>query len=53
MYNVFDGVHIYIRKALAFLGKLKSSNKDNYSFKAVKCPSSVRELVLFENDIWI
>ena len=36
-------------KALAFLGKLKSSDKDNYCFKTVKCPSSVKELVPFEN----
>ena len=38
-------------KALAFLGKLKSSDKDNYGFKTVKCPSSVKELVPFENDM--
>ena len=38
-------------KALKFLGKLKSSEKDNYGFKMVKCPSSVKELVLFENDM--
>ena len=38
-------------KALTFLGKLKSSEKDNYGFKTVKCPSSVKELVLFENDM--
>ena len=38
-------------KALTFLGKLKSSDKDNYGFKAVKCPSSVKELVPFENDM--
>ena len=36
---------------LAFLGKLKSSDKDNYSFKTVKCPSSAKELVPFENDM--
>ena len=40
-------------KALAFLGKLKSSDKDNYGFKTVKCPSSVKELVSFENDMMI
>ena len=28
-------------KALAFLGKLKSSDKDNYGFKTMKCPPSV------------
>ena len=39
------------RKALAFLGKLKSSNKDNYGFKTVKCTSSVKELVPLENDM--
>ena len=38
-------------KALAFLGKLKSSDKNNYGFKTVKCPFSVKELVLFENDM--
>ena len=38
-------------KALAFLGKLKSSEKDNYGFKSVKCPSSIKELVPFENDM--
>ena len=38
-------------KALAFLGKLKSSDKDNYGFKTVKCQSSVKELVPFENDV--
>ena len=38
-------------KALAFLGKLKSSDKDNYSFKTFKCPSSVKELVPFGNDM--
>ena len=40
-------------KVLAFLGKLKSSDKDNYGFKTVKCPSSVKELVSFENDMMI
>ena len=39
------------QKVLAFLGKLKSSDKDNYSFKTVKCPSSAKELVPFENDM--
>ena len=38
-------------KVLAFLGKLKSSDKDNYGFKTVKCSSSVKELVPFENDM--
>ena len=38
-------------KTLAFLGKLKSSDKDNYGFKTVKCQSSVKELVPFENDV--
>ena len=37
-------------KALAFLGKLKGSEKDNYGFKTAKCPSSVKKLVPFEND---
>ena len=40
-------------KMLAFLGKLRSSDKDNYGFKTVKCPSSVKELVSFENDMMI
>ena len=35
-------------KAIAFLG---SSDKNNYSFKTVKCPSSVKELVPFENEM--
>ena len=38
-------------EALAFFGKLKSSDKDSYSFKTVNCPSSVKELVAFENDV--
>ena len=38
-------------KALAFLGKLKSSDKDNCGFKKMKYPSSVKELVPFENDM--
>ena len=38
-------------KASTFLGKLKSSDKDNYGFRTLKCPSSVKELVPFENDI--
>ena len=37
--------------ALAFLGKLKRSGKGNYGFKTMKCPSSVKELVLFEHDM--
>ena len=36
-------------KALSFLGKLKGSDKENFSFKTVKCPSSIKELVPFEN----
>ena len=38
-------------KTLAFLGKLKGSEKENLGFKTVKCPSSVKELVPFENDM--
>ena len=38
-------------KVLAFLGKLKSSDKDNYGFKTATCPSSVKELLPFENDM--
>ena len=38
-------------KALAFLGKLKGSDKENFGFKTIKCPSSVKELVPFENDM--
>ena len=38
-------------KALEFLGKLKGSEKENFVFKTVKCPSSVKELVPFENDM--
>ena len=38
-------------KALAFLGKLKDSDKDNYGFKTAKSPPSVRDLVPFENDM--
>ena len=37
-------------KTLAFLSKLKSNSKDNYGFKTGKYPSSVKELVNFEND---
>ena len=36
-------------KALSFLSKLKGSDKENFSFKTVKCPSSIKELVPFEN----
>ena len=38
-------------KALAFLGKLKGSGKENFGFKTVKCPSSVKKLLPFENDM--
>ena len=38
-------------KASAFPGKLKKSDKDNYNFKTVKCPSSVKELVPFKHDM--
>ena len=38
-------------KTLAFLGKLKGSDKENFGFKTVKGPSSVKELVPFENDM--
>ena len=38
-------------KALAFLGKLKGSEKDNYGFKTAKYSSSVKKLVPFENDM--
>ena len=50
MENFLKRVHW---KALAFLGKLKSSDKDNHGFKTVKCPSSVKELVPFENDMMV
>ena len=33
-------------KALVFLGKLKSSDKDNYGFKTAICLSSIKELVI-------
>ena len=48
MENFFKRMHW---KALAFLGKLKRSGKENFGFKTVKCPSSVKELVPFENDM--
>ena len=38
-------------KALTFLGKLKGIGKDHFGFKRVKCPSSVKELVPFKNDM--
>ena len=38
-------------KALVFLGKLKGSGKENYGFKTAKYPSSVKEIVLFENNM--
>ena len=38
-------------KALTFLGKLESSDKDNYGFKNAKYPSSAEELVPFETDM--
>ena len=34
-------------KALAFLGKLKSSDKDNYGYKTTIYLSSLKELVPF------
>ena len=36
---------------LAFLSKLKGSDKDNYGFKTAKCPSTIKELVPFKNDM--
>ena len=38
-------------KVLAFLGKLKSSDKNNYHFRTVKYPCSFKELVSVENDM--
>ena len=38
-------------KALAFLGKLKGSDKHNYGFKTATCSSSVKKLLPFENDM--
>ena len=38
-------------KALTFLGKLKGSDKENFGFETVKYPSSVKDLVPFENDM--
>ena len=38
-------------KALAFLGSGSDSDKENFGFKTVKCPSLVKELVPLENDM--
>ena len=38
-------------KDLAFFDKLKGSDKENVGFKTVRCSSSVKELVPFENDM--
>ena len=48
MKNLLKRMH---GKALAFPGKLKGSDKENFGFRTVKCPSSVKELVPFENDM--
>ena len=38
-------------KALEFLGKLESAEKETFGFKSNKCPAPVEQLTAFETDI--
>ena len=40
-------------KALQFLGKLESTNKETFCFWSRKCPPAVEELTNFENDLML
>ena len=40
-------------KALQFLGKLESTNKETFGFCSRKCPPAVEELTNFENDLML
>ena len=40
-------------KALQFLGKLKSTNKETFGFLSRKCPPALEELTNFENDVML
>ena len=40
-------------KALQFLGKLESTNKETFGFRSRKCPPAVEELTNFENDLML
>ena len=40
-------------KALEFLGKLNSVQKETYGFPSRKCPPVVNELTNFENDVML
>ena len=40
-------------KALQFLGKLESTNKETFGFRSRKCPPPVEELTNFENDLML
>ena len=40
-------------KALQFLGKLESTNKETFDFCSTKCPPAVEELTNFENDLML
>ena len=40
-------------RALQFLGKLESTNKESFGFRSRKCPPTVEELINFENDLML
>ena len=40
-------------KALQFLGKLESTNKETFGFHSRKCPPAVEKLTNFENDLML
>ena len=40
-------------KALQFLRKLKSTNKETFGFCSTKCPPAVEELTNFDNDLML
>ena len=40
-------------KALQFLGKLESTNKETFGFRSRKSPPAVEELTKFENDLML
>ena len=40
-------------KALQFLGKLESTNKESFGFRSRKNPPTVDELTNFENDLML
>ena len=40
-------------KALQFLGKLESTDKETFGFRSRKCPPAVEELINFGNDLML